>query len=285
MITIFSNPRPFEGLFNLIQRNAIKSWINLYPDCEIILFEDENKTTLRVAAELDPRIKVIENVECNEFGTALMSDVFKKIRAEAKGDIICQVNTDIILLRDFINSIEDIREVMGDKNFFMSGRRWDMDVKDELNAEDADFEKHIRKLIKEKGSLHGYCGMDYWIFPRKYNLNMPPMVIGRPGIDSWIVYKTRALKYPVIDSTASITALHQNHNYPRKKSESFEKEKRENISLAGALNMLTLQDANWVFDGGKIKKPPFPRAVFSALSLFYPWKLFRGLRQNFRRIK
>ena len=41
MLTIFTIPKPFIGHIGVIQRNAIKSWLNLVPECEIILFGDE----------------------------------------------------------------------------------------------------------------------------------------------------------------------------------------------------------------------------------------------------
>ena len=50
MIAIFSSPRPFKGEFNLIQRNAIISWLNL-SDIKIFLFEDEEGTTKKICDE------------------------------------------------------------------------------------------------------------------------------------------------------------------------------------------------------------------------------------------
>ena len=41
MITIFTIPKPFKGHINTIQRNAIQSWMQLKPECEIILFGDD----------------------------------------------------------------------------------------------------------------------------------------------------------------------------------------------------------------------------------------------------
>ena len=31
MITIFETPKNFEGIFNIIQKNAIQSWSHLFP--------------------------------------------------------------------------------------------------------------------------------------------------------------------------------------------------------------------------------------------------------------
>lgn len=54
MITIFSTPKPFRGHFEIIQRNAIQSWLRLRPGCEIILLGNDEGTAefnLRHVAE------------------------------------------------------------------------------------------------------------------------------------------------------------------------------------------------------------------------------------------
>ena len=78
MITIFSNPRPFNGPFDLIQQNAIKSWKHLNSKVQIILFEDEEGTTKKIANEL--HVDLITDVKTNEFGTPLIDGVFEKIK-------------------------------------------------------------------------------------------------------------------------------------------------------------------------------------------------------------
>ena len=42
MITIFCTPKNFEGIFDIIQKNALRSWRNLSDDLEIIIFGKEN---------------------------------------------------------------------------------------------------------------------------------------------------------------------------------------------------------------------------------------------------
>lgn len=49
MLTIFAAPKPFYGYIGVIQTNAIQSWLLLRPECEVILFGDEEG----MAEELD----------------------------------------------------------------------------------------------------------------------------------------------------------------------------------------------------------------------------------------
>ena len=65
MITVFSNPRPFKGPLKMMQYNAIRSWLHLHPDVQIILFEDEEETTQKIAKELN--IKILNENEWIKF--------------------------------------------------------------------------------------------------------------------------------------------------------------------------------------------------------------------------
>ncbi len=278
MLTIFSNPRPFVGIFDTLQRNAIKSWMKLGPECEIILFEDEEKTTSKVAAEFG--LTCITDVEHDEFGTALLSDVFAQVRRIAKNDVISQVNSDIILMDDFLSAVRKVKRILGEKNFFMIGRRWNLDVTEEIDFSPG-WEGRMREKVLKEGKQHGLAGLDYWTFPKSFNFDPPPFVIGRPGMDSWLIYRARSLKVPVVDATQVVTIVHQNHNYPSKKKEFFAVEKQRNLHLAGGFSkMATLRDADWLLTEKGLAKPPFPRIILSMLTLFWPWRMFLSWKRK-----
>lgn len=278
MITIFSNPRSFTGHFDIIQRNAIKSWLALKPACQIILLNDEQNTSIGVAREFG--IECITNVACNEFGTPLLNDVFLKVKQAAKHDIIAQVNTDIIVMDDFLRTVRGVHDLLGERPFFMVGRRWDVDVAEPFNFTASNWEEVLRERICSQGSLHGMAGMDYWVFPRTFDFKPPAFVVGRPGMDSWLVFQARSHRIPVIDATDAVTIVHQNHNYPAKRSEHYELEKKRNIELAGGLScMMTLRDADWTFDRAGLRRPALPKRLYSFLSMFYPWRLLLALKR------
>ena len=271
MITIFTNPRPFHEPFDLIQRNAIRSWTLLRPTCEILLFEDEKGTTQRVARELNTGY--VGDALHNEYGTPLLNSVFSRARQEARFDIVAYVNADIILFDDFVKAVGRVKDRMGEKPFFMAGRRWDMDISGSLAFEDPAWREKLQERMRKEGALHGYAGMDYWVFPRSLDFHPPEFVVGRPGMDSWLVWKARSSKIPVIDATEVITIAHQNHEPSSKRAPHFFIEKQRNLKLAGGyLNMMTLRDADWLFTSTGLKRPQFPRRVFSLISLWYPWR-------------
>ena len=41
MLTFFTTGKPFRGHSGIIQRNALRSWLLLDPDVEVILFGDD----------------------------------------------------------------------------------------------------------------------------------------------------------------------------------------------------------------------------------------------------
>ena len=133
MLTIFTIPKPFVGHNCIIQRNAIKSWLQLKNLCEIMLFGDDEGVP-EAADELG--VKHVPNIERNEFGTPLLSSAFRSAQKLAKNDILMYSNADVIFFPDMIKAVKQIND---ERSFLVCGRRWDLDVTEEI-----DFEKYFR---------------------------------------------------------------------------------------------------------------------------------------------
>ena len=106
--------------------------------------------------------------------------------------------------------------------------------------------------------------IDYFVFPRGlYAADLPPLVIGRPFWDNWLVWKTLDLKQPVVDVSPVVLAVHQNHDY-----------RHHPQGLAGVLHG---EEANWnhrLAGGWK-----HLRTIADATEVLYP----DGLRPNTKR--
>src|ERR1700741_1713280 len=105
MLTIFTHTKAFKGHVGLIQRNAISQWTRLRPKPEILLFGDREGTP-EIARELG--LRHIPQVKRNEYGTALLSDLFEKAHTLASNNILCYVNADMILLGDFMGAVRRV---------------------------------------------------------------------------------------------------------------------------------------------------------------------------------
>src|SRR3989344_5214248 len=263
MLTIATVPKPFTNKnphINIIQRNAIQSWLKIRPKCEIIFFGNDEgiaETAKEFGVLHVPDVK-------KDFGLPLLSEVFNLTKKMTQNNFLSFVNTDIILTSDFIKALESVRFPV----FLMSGRRWDIDIKALIQFNN-NWEEKIYQDVSARGKLHGFAGMDYFVFPRNLELNMPPFLAGRPGYDSWILYKARYLRLPVIDATKATKVIHQNHSYSHRKGGVKVlkvAEGKRNINLAGGFSkMMTLRDADWILTKDGLRKPEFPQSIFSRL--------------------
>lgn len=254
MITIFGIPKPFTGHINIIQRNAILSWLKLRPECEIILLGNEQGVA-EFANEFN--IKHILDVKVSKFGTPLVADAFDRVKKVARYNIHAYLNSDIILLPDFM---EATKKVSQKQLFFMAGQRTDTKIKDLIDFADPYWEQKVKDIAKNEGELHGLAGMDYFVFPGDIPFNFPAnFAAGRPGGDNWTVYRVRSLGIPVIDATPVVTAVHQEHghSYLQGSKDKWEgPESQENRKLAGGYSyVFTLEDATLVLTQNGFKKP------------------------------
>lgn len=280
MLTIFAIPKPFKGHINIIQRNAIKSWLQLYPKCQVILFGDDEGVA-EAAAEFG--VLHIPEIEKTEFGTPLLNSAFNSAQKLAKNQTLLYLNADNILMDDVIPAIKLVKAPL----FLMSGQRWDVEIKEEIKFNESGWEKELRNFVNKNGRLHGPAGMDYCVFPRNLPsiLKIPALAVGRIGWDNWLIYRIRSFKIPMIDATGMITIIHQNHDYShspfREKGRIGGPESQRNLKLAGGFSHLcTLRDADWVLTPQGLKKPSYPQRLLVNLSLFYPWRLILALKRK-----
>lgn len=205
MITIFTIPKPFVGIYASIQSNAIISWTKLRPRPEIILLGNDSgvKGFCKKA-----KLKHLPDIRTNEYGTPLVSDYFEKAEKAAKSDVMAYLNTDIILFPDFMSSVK--RAVEWKRRFMMAGERLDLDVTEKIKFT-AGWREKLLKDAKKRGKPHGFGGVDYFVFTKSLFSGMPDFAVGRPYYDCWMFWKAMSQKVPILDTSSVITCIHQNH--------------------------------------------------------------------------
>jgi len=208
MITLFSCPKPFYGHTDIIQKNAIKSWTCLRPTPEIILLGID-KGIAEICQEFG--LRHIAEVERNEFGTPLVNSIFEIGQTSASCSTVCYVNSDIILMGNFVRAVETVTAKM--VKFLILGQRVDLDIKRPMNIESAEWEKDIRGVLARRGQLHAPNGIDFFCFPKGMYTDIPPFAIGRFAWDNWLVWQARAKGAAIVDLTDAVPVIHQNHEY------------------------------------------------------------------------
>lgn len=242
MLTIFAIPKAFAGHIGVIQRNAVRSWARLRPECQIILCGDDAGTK-EVAAEYG--VDWIPEIKRNEFGTPLLNSAFEQAMATARFDRMCYVNADIMLLDDFTAAVGRVTC----RKYLVVGQRWDVALKELFDFDGADAGGRLREYIARHGTLHPPSGSDYFVFPKGMSTEQfPPFAVGRPGWDNWFIYSVRRHGIPVIDATRVTTVIHQNHDYqhvPNRQGSAWEgPEADRNLELMGGQDrVFTLLDA------------------------------------------
>ena len=138
MHTIFATPKNFEGIFDVIQTNAIYSWRALGDEIEIIIFGD-SKGSKEIARETNAIH--IPNVKTSPNGVPYLSDLFSKADEVSANQTLTFINADIILPKNFLKPIKSIDEKL--KSFLIVGYRWDIDITKKINFNNFIFEINI----------------------------------------------------------------------------------------------------------------------------------------------
>jgi hypothetical protein len=99
------------------------------------------------------------------------------------------------------------------ERFLMVGRRTDLDIIEPLEFERANWSAQLKDSARREGRLQIARNIDYFAFSRGLYPATPPLAIGRFWWDNWLLWKARSLSAPVVDVTAVVTAIHQNHDY------------------------------------------------------------------------
>jgi hypothetical protein len=274
-LTLFSVPKPFRGHIGVIQRNAIGSWLRLGPECEVVLFGDEEGVD-EAARELG--VRHVPTVVRNEFGTPLLSSVFDQVGALAQDGALCYVNSDIVLLDDFVPAL---RRVQARKSrYLMIGECWDSTLDWTVDFDDGRWLDRLRELVGTTERLRGKWGIDYFAFPSGLYGELPPFAIGRGWFDNWLVWRAGDLGAAVVDATPVVTAIHQGHDYAHLSGgqdwsvQDVLKlpEARENLRIAGGR-----EHAGSIRDAAYVLTPTRLRRRSSPLTFDYHWK--RWLRR------
>ncbi len=239
-LTVFTFPKGFtDPHISLIQRNALASWRALGSDVEVLVMGDDPG----VAEAADEHGAMhIGDAATNEYGTPLLDWAFREAATRGSGEILCYVNADIILLKDFLVALRGLPR----EPHLAIGQRWNCDVLSELDfvADGASLGDWARRT----GTLDAGSGSDYFAYPRDVDFGLPSFAVGRPGWDNWMMGRTRELGLALIDMTPSTTVIHQNHDYghvsQRKGSDWEGPEADRNRELAGWLDRYVHSPSN-----------------------------------------
>jgi len=230
----------------------------------------------------DFNVRHLPRVARNEYGTPLVSSVFGEAEKVSKHGTMCYLNGDILLMNDFMEAVKRVLSVM--PRCLMVGRRWNIDIREGLDFQE-DWEKEIKSHVARQGKLYPHFAIDYFVFPKGVWGEIPPLTIGRPAWDNWIIYRARSLDLPIIDLTEAVTVVHQGHDYSHHpegwKGAMKGEESKRNIKLAGEIaHVHSLLDADYCLTGKGLRRriPPYHSPFYLYRTLVVLSETHRSLR-------
>ncbi|MBW8012571.1 MAG: hypothetical protein FVQ83_15255 [Chloroflexi bacterium] len=291
LVTIFTAPKPFTNPhIALIQRNAIRSWVELGDSVEVFLVGEEDGMEQAAA---DYGVRHLTGVKRNHKGTPHLDSIFSLAREASDSTQMAIVNADIILTPDILEAAQQVADQA--KNFLLCGKRWDLNITEELEF-NASWLPDLRQTVRDTG-VRNHIGMDYFLFPRHIYQEIPNFVIGRPSWDNWMIYQAYKQGWLAVDATDSVMVVHQKHDYHHleggKPPYGFEEGNR-NIALAGGFShAFLLIDVPRELKDGRIQKKAFDlRRLLHRIELWvtpdirtgFRWSLARQLKRFRRRL-
>lgn len=206
-LVLFTTPRPFEGLFGMIQDNAWRSWYFLDPAPDkIVFFADEEHegiealTVARLVGEIEPVRQRSKN------GVPIVTDMFS--RAQEMADIACYVNADLLLENDLVPAIKIAASQF--EECLIVARRWNVQILKPMGFGKG-WEQRLRKKVEEQGSQSVDCLIDLFAWKGNVLEGLDPFVVGRYTWDNAIIARALKNNAPVVDISPVVRMTHQNH--------------------------------------------------------------------------
>lgn len=206
-IHFFCYPKPWTSEFKHLQTTAVQSWLALGT---VYLLGSEEDTP-----ELGFAVHHVPNIECNEFGTPLVSSIFATIASSPleSDSIICYVNADIVLGEDFLVTVRAVAEHMRDReDWLIVGKRTDTDIV--FSEKESKTTAQIMREARERGKDHGWDGIDYFVYKRPNMFAFVyPFALGKFVWDQWLLGNAFRRGIPTIDASRTIFAVHLNSRW------------------------------------------------------------------------
>lgn len=221
-LTFICCPKPFLPNYRDIQYNAIMSWIKLGEHSDkvksIVIcgidegVEDFAKSIKNDAEKVGIDVIYHANVKSNEFGTPLISDIFDIAKIYSGDDsCMCYVNSDIILLNDFMETFEAfVKEYPETKKFNLIGLRYDWKHPKLIDFSKDNWRDELVCTVKNDGEMHPDTGIDYFIFSKDTFPFIHPFALGRQYWDQWLVGNAfRRTDVMTVDLSETVFIIHQ----------------------------------------------------------------------------
>lgn len=212
LLTIFTTFKD-DPRRNFIQKNTIVNWASLGDAVQPIFFNNMSFPSNTLTFAIKKGWIGLPLQRINSYGTPFLKDMYQKAMLTTESYFYGFSNDDILFDNGLVNTLEGVLKGISQlmDNALIIGRRTNVDMNNyyaklkTLNTSFWDFARSHGKLFLPDA-------MDYFFIynPRRFPWHkIKEVVIGRPGIDNYLVGQALSCNVSVIDSTSSVFAIHQ----------------------------------------------------------------------------
>lgn len=211
LVTLFTT---FAEHFHLgsekstVHHNTLVNWASFKPSVNLLLFSNSSYWT-KVAKSFGWDVLKPLN-ENNGTKPPILKDMFRLAISRYQTKWYGYINADILLTTDLLKNLEMFtrRYNTSGSRLLLTGRRTNVGNLTNLNPSS---EVSIKEHAEKYGQLFNEDAEDFFISTKSFPWQrIPPLVVGRPGYDNWLVAEARCrLNATVFDVTQTLLALHQ----------------------------------------------------------------------------
>ncbi|KAL3501134.1 hypothetical protein ACH5RR_035583 [Cinchona calisaya] len=245
-IIIFTAVRPFEGSVGERQSLAVRSWLGLSPDINVVLFS-QDPSAFSFAGAFGSRVSVEPNIDFTFLGTPFFHSMVARSQASTS-DISVLIDPEILLFPDFISTLRYAHKLDHDWLLIASSQnmsnfpfRWDADGKYWVAdngyklSEQKEFLAHkFQSEFCERRMIMAWNNGDVPL----HNGVLPPFLYGKGIHNHWVITEALSSEYRFIfDASWTISNTFLNdlsHEY---------------YQLIEASNVSDIEKRNWEFVG------------------------------------
>ena len=203
LLTLFTTAIDIDWK-KIIHNNTFRNWALLRPQVTPILYYGSNDTLHQKA--LYYGWHVIKVPRSNTKGTPILKNMFMETERKFSSHFYAYANADILFDGGLIKTLEKLSYLLQNTSqVLITGRRTNVPVDTSVTS--------LLDILKLKRGHAPFTdnAQDYFISIKNgYDWpSLPNVVVGRVGIDNWLVVNAIVTQKITIDVTETVTAVHQ----------------------------------------------------------------------------
>lgn len=188
-----------------MQRNALRSWLLLAPDVQIILFGDAEGAQ-EVAWELGLHYEQFP--QRTKDGSVRLDYLFATAQRQARYNVLCYVPCDTLLLPDFCAAFNRVEALY--REFVMVGSARNLPSGQQCCPASFDWQSPLRAQREPDAGANLAPGVGYFAFSKgRFLVDVPAIPSDSPGAVEWLLRKAIGEDVATVDATAMVAAVRQ----------------------------------------------------------------------------